>query len=143
MLYKCYLKKGIVYVPTVGRRGGAYTDIEPVAVVPVTDAVSLRHAFLDVVGRGNVAVPRIKGKWRPPVVLKHAGAKSWAAFAREASTWNIAENQGVYQINGYRMHPDGYWVEDPEQTTKFPRGTAINTVIERTIAVLQEATQQA
>jgi hypothetical protein len=139
MLYKCYLRKGIVYVPTVGRRGGAYTDIEPVVVVPVTDAASLRRAFLDVIASKNVAVPPVKGKWPHPVVLKHAGVTSWAAFARNASTWHIAENQGVYQINGHRMHPEGYWVEDPEQTTKFPPGITIDAVIDRVIAILQDA----
>ena len=36
MLYNCFLKKGVVYVPTVAKlQTGAYTDIEPVAVVPV------------------------------------------------------------------------------------------------------------
>lgn len=139
MLYNCYLRKGIVYVPTIARRGGTYTDIEPVAVVRVGDALGLRRAFSDVVGRGNMVVPLIKGKWPAPVVLNHAGVKSWAAFAREASTWNITEKQGVYQINGYRMHPKGYWVEDPEQTTKFPPRTTLDAVIERMIAILQDA----
>jgi hypothetical protein len=142
MLYKCYLRKSIVYVPTVGRRGGAYTDIEPVAVVPVTDPANLRHAFLDVIARGNVSVPLIKGTWPPPVVLKYAGVKSWAEFAREASTWNIAEKQDVYQISGYRMHPQGYWVEDADQITKFPPSTSVDVVIDRMIAILQEAARQ-
>jgi hypothetical protein len=29
MLYKCYLRNGTVYVPTVGKRGGAYVIMEP------------------------------------------------------------------------------------------------------------------
>ena len=34
----CFLKKGVVYVPTVAKlQTGAYTDIEPVAVVPVSN----------------------------------------------------------------------------------------------------------
>lgn len=138
MLYKCYLRKGIVYVPTVGRRGGAYTDIEPVAAIPVTDAAGLRRAFLDVIGRGNVAVPPIKGKWPAPVVQKHAGAKSWAEFARQTLPWNIAENGGLYQISGSAMQPDGYWVQDKNQKIEFLPGTPVDDVIDRMIAILQE-----
>ena len=139
MLYKCYLRKNVVYVPTVGRRGGAYVDIEPVAVVPVIDAASMRNAFRDAIASGNDSVPLIKGKWPPPVVLKHARAKSWAEFAREASTWNIAEKQGVYQITSYRMHPEGYWVEDSDKITRFPPSTSVDVVIDRMIAILQDA----
>jgi hypothetical protein len=142
MLYKCYLRKGIVYVPTVGRRGGAYTDIEPVAAVPVTDAANLRRTFLDAIGRGNAPVPLIKGEWSPPVVLKHAGVKTWSAFAREARSWSIQEDDRGYRIVGYRKDKKGYWVEDPEQTTQFPPAAKVDDVIENMIAILQEAAQR-
>jgi hypothetical protein len=58
MLYNCFLKKGVVYVPTVAKlQTGAYTDIEPVAVVPVSNTESLRRAFLDAIARKNAIVP--------------------------------------------------------------------------------------
>lgn len=139
MLYNCYLRHNIVYVPTVGRRGGAYTDIEPVAVVPIANSEALRHAFVDAIARQNVAVPLQKGQWPPPVVLKYAGVKSWGAFARDASAWNIEEHEGRYRIVGNRKHPDGYWVEDHEQKIEFPSGTTIEAVVDRMIAILQQA----
>ncbi len=138
MLYGCYLKNGVVYMPTVGMRGGAYSDIEPVEVVPVADSAGLRRAFLDVMARKNAAVPLIKGKWPPPVVLKYAGVKTWSAFAKDALTWKIQDNDGVYQIAGYQERPDGYWVEDQDQKTEFPPGTTVDTVIDRMIAILQD-----
>ena len=76
MLFHVYLRAGIVYVPTVAKREGAYTDIEPVAVVPVTDTEALRWALLDAVARKNVVVPVQRGKWPAPVLLKYAGVKS-------------------------------------------------------------------
>jgi hypothetical protein len=143
MLFQSYLRRGIVYVPTTARRGSTvYTAIDPVSVVPVTNTEALRRALAGAIARGNAAVPLIKGKRPPPVVLKYAGVRTWSAFARDASTWNIEENQGAYQIVGHRMHPDGYWVEDPDQKIEFPPGATVDAVIDRMIAILQGAAQQ-
>jgi hypothetical protein len=133
------LRNVIVYVPTVGKRGGAYTDMEPVAVVPITNTEGLRRAFLDAIERGNAAVPPVKGKWPPPLLPKYAGVKSWPAFARNTLTWNIKNNDGIYKIVGHRLHPDGYWIEDHDQEIDFPPGTIVDDVIGRMIAILQEA----
>jgi hypothetical protein len=143
MLFQSYLRRGIVYVPTTAKRGtSVYTAIDPVAVVPVGDTEVLHRAFRETIARKNVAVPLIKGKWAPPVLLKYAGVRSWSAFARGASTWNIEENDGTYQIVGHRVHPKGYWVEDPDQKIEFPRGTPIDNVIDRMIAILQDAARK-
>lgn len=144
MLFQCYLRRGIVYVPTTAKRGtSVYTAIEPVAVVSAADTAGLTRAFRDAIARKNVTVPPIKGKRPPPVLLKYAGVQTWSAFAREASTWNIEENEGTYQIVGHRMHPKGYWVEDAAQKDKFPLGTKVDAVIERMIAILQQAVRKA
>jgi hypothetical protein len=143
MLYHAYLRRGIVYVPAVAQREtGAYTDIDPVAVVPVTDVQTLARAFLDAIARGNIIVPRPKDTYPPPVLLKYAGVKTWSAFARGTSIWSIEEEHGKYQIVGYRTHPKGYWVEDPEQIVKFPAETTVKSVVDRMIAILQDAASQ-
>jgi hypothetical protein len=139
MLYKCYLRNGVVYVPTVGNRRGVYTVIEPVAVVPVSNTEGLRAAFRDAIARKNIDVPLVKGKWPPPILPKYAGVKTSAAFDRGASTWNIRDDDEKYKIVGYRRHPDGYRVEDHAQTIEFSPGTSIDIVIDRMIAILQEA----
>jgi hypothetical protein len=143
MLFQSYLRHGVVYVPTTAKRGmSVYTAIEPVAVVPVTNTESLRRAFVDAVSRKNIVVPPPEGKWPPPVLLKYAGVKSWSAFARDASTWNIEENDGAYQIVGHRLHPKGYWVEDSDQKIEFPAGATVDDVIDRMIAILQDAARR-
>lgn len=141
MLLHSYLKSGIVYVPTVAKlTTGAYLDIDPVAVESVANVVGLRRALLEVNDRKNPVIsPPPKGKWPSPVLLKYAGVKSWSAFARGASMWSIDEDQGNYQIIGYCDHPDGYWARDPDRITNFPPGTEIDAVIDRMIAILQEA----
>jgi hypothetical protein len=144
MLYNCFLKSGIVYVPTVVKmQSGVYSDEEPVAVMPAGNTEGLRRAFLDTISRKNAIVPNPpKDNWPPPVLLKYSDAKTWSAFARGTITWSIKEDDGSYQIVGYRIHPDGYWVEDPEQKMEFPSGTSADIVIDRMITVLQEAARK-
>jgi len=144
MLYNCFLKDGIIYIPTVVKmQSGVYSDEEPVAVLPVVNTEGLRRALLDAVSRKNPIVPNPpKDNWPPPVLLKYSGAKTWPAFARGASQWSIKEDGGIYQIVGYRIHPDGYWVEDPSQQSGFPGGTSVHTVIDRMTAILQEAAKK-
>jgi hypothetical protein len=143
MLFHIYIRRGMVYVPTVAQReGGPYTDIEPVAVVPIANVDGLRRALAEAIARGNIIVPIPKGKWPAPVVLKYAGVKTWSAFARDASPWSIEEEDGQYQIVGYRTHPKGYWQQDPEQKIRFPVGTAIDTVIDRMVVILQDAARK-
>jgi hypothetical protein len=144
MLFSSYLRNGVVYVPTVVKlQTGAYVGVEPVAVTSVADTDGLRRAFLDAIARKNAIVPPPpKDKWPPPVLLKYAGVKTWSAFARGAATWSIRETEGNYQIGGYRDHPDGYWAPDPKQKIDFPPGSKIEVVIDRMIAILQDAARQ-
>lgn len=140
MLYNSFFKNNVVYVPTVVKlQTGAYMDVEPVAVVPVTNSEALRRAFFDAIAKGNAVVPNPpKDNWPSPVLLKYTGAKTWSSFKRGASHWHIQEKDGNFQIVGYRSHRKGYWEEDPDQVIKFPAGTNIEEVIERMITILQD-----
>jgi hypothetical protein len=141
MLFHSYMRNGVAYVPTVVKlQTGAYLDIDPVAVVPVANTEGLRRAFLDAIARKNAIVPPPpKDHWPPPVLLKYAGVKTWSAFARDASVWSIEETDGDYLIAGYRTHRQGYWEEDPDQKIEFPPGSTVDQVIDRMIAILQDA----
>lgn len=137
-----YLRKGRVFIPTSGLvPGGPYRDIEPVAVVDVSDADGLHQAFRETIARGNPPPPPYPRPYPPPVVVKYAGVKSWAVFARGALPWSIEEDNGIFQIIGRRRTPDG-WVEDSDQTITFAPGTMLHQVIDRMIAILQEAARK-
>jgi hypothetical protein len=138
-----YLRKGTLFVPTTGKVDiGLYRDIEPVAVVDISNSEGMREALHATVLRGNPPTPHFsRGNYPPPAVLKHAGVKTWSAFAREARSWSIQEDDRGYRIVGYRKDKKGYWVEDPEQTTEFPPAAKVDDVIDRMIAILQEAAQ--
>jgi hypothetical protein len=53
----------------------------------------------------------------------------------------IEKRNGKYRIIGHRREPNN-WVQDPEQTVEFPPGTTLDHVIDRMIAILQEAARQ-
>jgi hypothetical protein len=144
MLFHAYLRKGIVYVPTVAKRASEpiYTNIEPVAVVPVTNTDAVRRALLDTIGRKNILIATPKDLRAAPLLLKYAGVRSWSAFFRNASQWSIKEDDETYQIVGYRKHPKGYWQQDHDQKIQFPAGTAVDDIVGRMVAILQDAAQK-
>jgi hypothetical protein len=137
-----YLRNGKVFIPTMGAvHKRLYRDIEPVAVLSVADTEAIRQALRATLARGNPPTPYYpRGAYPQPVVVKYAGVKSWSAFPRGTSPWIIRDKDEKYQIVGHLLR-DG-WVEDPEQTIEFPRGTSVDTVFDRMIAILQEAARK-
>ena len=85
-----------------------------------------------------VPQPQRRDDWPPPVVLKYAGVKSWSAFERGLRVWDLKENDGIFQIVGNTRVSHG-WVEDPKQTIMSPSGTSVDHVIDRMVAILQDA----
>jgi hypothetical protein len=146
MLYSCYLRNGIVYVPTLARRERepVYTDIEPVGVVPVANTEAVRRTLLDTIARKNPTIPAPDRMTRdgPSILLKYAGVRSWSTFYRNALTWSIGEDDGVYKIISYCKRSKGYWQQDLEQPIQFPVGTTVDDVVDRMIAILQEAARK-
>lgn len=139
----CYVRNGIVYIPTQGMMDkGFYLDVEPVTVVPLSNTEALHRAFAETILRGNPKVPIPRPpNYPPPIVLKYAGVKSWRSFARGTSTWSINERDGVFRIEGYRKDGGG-WVPDQNAIESFPPGTSAGEVIERLIAILQGAARR-
>lgn len=138
------LRNGTVYIPTMGKMDeGFYRGIEPVAVVSVSNTVALREALASTIARGNPQVPMLRrDQWSPPVVLKYAGVKSWSAFERGMQLWDIEDKDGVYQIAGSAKQPNGMWKEDPEQKITFPPEASLDEVVDRMIAILQDAARK-
>jgi hypothetical protein len=127
----------------VVREGGpVYTDIDPVAVVPVHETDALCQALLNTIARGNATVPRPIGAWPAPVLLKHAGVRSWSEFARSAFLWSIEKENGSYQIVGYRKRPGGSWEQDDNHKIRLAPDATIDLVVHRMIAILQHAAQR-
>jgi hypothetical protein len=141
MWWHCYLRRGIVYLPTVGVIDkGFYREIEPVAVVPLSNIEALRMALSDTMARGNPKVPSLgQSQKPPPVILKYAGVKTWTAFAHATSTWGFGEQDGAFQIVGYRDSATGGWEQDPDNIVTLPSGSTPEEAVDRIILILQAA----
>jgi len=135
------LRNGTVYVPTIGKMDeGFYRGIEPVAAVAVQDTHALREALTATIARGNPVVPMLKRReWPPPVVLKYAEVKTWSAFERGMRLWGLEEKDTIFAIDTYAKSPNRMWVKIPERRIAFPPATPVNEVIDRMIAILQDA----
>jgi hypothetical protein len=140
MDWHLYLRKGVLYLPTTGIvEAGLYRNIEPVAVVPISNTEGVRAAIRATIAQGNPTTPHFSGgKYPKPILLKYAGVKNWSEFARVAVTWTIEEKDGSYRIIGYRKHAKGYWERDPDNQIAFPNGSALDDVIDRMIEILLE-----
>jgi hypothetical protein len=110
----------------------------------LSNSGDVRTALLEAIARKNVVIPDRDPKdlRAPPLILKHAGVKSWSTFFRNASTWSIREDDGVYRIGFWRKHPKGYWEPDLEREIQFPTGTTVNGVVDRMIDLLEESARQ-
>jgi hypothetical protein len=139
-----YLRRGTVYLPTMGKMDeGFYRGVEPVAVVSASNAEEIRQALRATIARGNPVAPILRrSEIPPPVLLKYAGVKSWSAFERGMLFWDIKENNGAFRIASQRKQPDGMWRDHPEQIISFPAGATADDVIERRIAILQGAVRK-
>lgn len=139
-----YLRKGTIYLPTMGIvEKGFYRGVEPVTVVSVTNTETLRQALLATIARGNPTVPRLRrSEYPPPVLLKYAKVKTWSAFDSDTSLWTISEEGGRFVIIPYKKRPTGESVQDQNGKIEFPLGSSADMVIERMIALLQGAAQK-
>jgi hypothetical protein len=79
-----YLRRGTVYLPTMGKMDeGFYRGVEPVADVSASNTEEIRQALRATIARGNPVVPILRrSEIPPPVLLKYAGVKSWSTFER-------------------------------------------------------------
>jgi hypothetical protein len=139
MHFTCHLRKGVVYISTLGKmEEGFYRGVEPVVSVPVSNDLELRQAFQDTIARGNPIVPRLRpGERLEPPILKYAGVKSWATFVKGTIPISAYVEDGVYRIVRKKNAPDRGWINDPDQTTTLPTGSTIDDLCTRLIEILQ------
>lgn len=136
-----YLRNHTVYIPTMGMmERGFYRAVEPVAVVSASNTEQLKQALQAAIARGNPYVPMLMRRdWPPPILLKCANVKSWSEFERGMRFWTIQQKDGMFQITRQRKQPDRMWRDDLEQVIDFPPATTADGVIDRMVAILQDA----
>ena len=139
-----YLRKGTVYLPTIGKMDeGFYREVEPVVVVSASNFEQIRRALQTMVAHDNPMVPMLRrSEIPPPVMLKYAGVKRWSEFERGLMFWTIKQYDGVFQIEGQTKQSDGGWRTDPEQRIVFSPNAPADEVTDRMITILQDAAKK-
>jgi hypothetical protein len=99
-----YLRKGTIYLPTMGKMDkGFYRGVEPVAVVAASNSDGVRQALQATIARGKPIMPMLRrSEWKPPVLLKYAGVRYWSAFERGMSLRTINYDGTSFQIAGQK-----------------------------------------
>ena len=129
------IRRGKVFIPTMARtEAGFYLAVDPVEVVDAVNPAAMETALMNVVRRGNPAVPTPSRDGYPEwVVLKHAGVKSAAAFERLAESWALSISGDNYALTPYRPFETGGSVEDREHTEVIPTTTPLPEVVRRLV----------
>lgn len=143
------LHKGVVHVPTsyIVERDGFYVHDTPLESVPVEQTEALRQAILAAIERGNPPISRDQARAvvhsKDDPLLRATGMRSWYALDRQMKgSWNLVERDGLYEIRVDQPMKTHGWHEDKSKRIQFPRGTAVEDVIDRLIAMIQECAQQ-
>lgn len=143
------LHKGVVHIPTsyLVERDGFYVHDTPLESVPVEQTEAMRQAILATIKRGNLRISRDQARAaihsKDDPLLRATGARSWYALDREMTgSWSLVEKDGLYQIRVDQPMETHGWHEDESKRVRFPAGTAIEEVIERLIAMIQEYARQ-
>jgi hypothetical protein len=143
MNLEIYLRKGIVYIPTMAKMDhGFYRGVEPVDVVPISNMEAFRKALAAAIARGNPPVPiPLRRDWPPPVLLKYAGVRNWSTFERGMMFWGVQKKK-VGVLIARQKKTDGIWKDDPTRIVTLPLNADVGEVIARMAIILQDAAQQ-
>lgn len=130
--WNVYVRGRKALLPTTAKTEvGLRMHVDPVEVVDVVDREALEQAIVRMIERGNprVSMPSDFGTYEP-VVLKHAGVKSWSTFARRADAWVIEEIDSGIRIGQLPRSGQG-WGGKILDKESFPVGTSILVVARR------------
>ena len=106
-----YLRKGTVFIPTSGIvHKGLHRDIEPVAVVPASNADAIRQALHATIARGNPPTPHYpRGSYPQPVVVKYARRKKLGSF-RTRRVAALEHQRREWGLSNCRSSETSRWV---------------------------------
>jgi hypothetical protein len=139
--FDLYLRRGVVYLPTTAKvLTGGGQEIEPVEKAAISDETALRQAIRETLARGNPVLASYSYADNPePWVIKSAKVKSFGEFAQGTLLWIIVEKDGAYEIRPQKKVPYKGWIPDPDRKIALPEGSDEGDLIDRMIAVLNEA----
>lgn len=129
-LYRLYVHRTRVLIPlTAKTTDGIFVEQEPVQVIDTSDSKLVMEKLLKLIKHGNPVVrPLTMEEMKIPVVPRHAGVKTWAAFEKSAISWSIVINGPKYQLCPQRRLRRG-WEDDPDKIEIFSGEEALSKLL--------------
>lgn len=140
----CYLRQGIVYVPTLCRAPNGVSGLtNPIAAVPLEKIDVLRAVLQErfLLGNPTLEIGSSLLDEEGRALLALAGAENWAAFNRSSTgAWNIANRDDAPEIVPFRLYSKkGGWVPDRDAAISLPAGMTLDAACDRLIEIMQAA----
>ena len=144
MCWNIYLRREVVYVPTVAvTEAGFFMDIDPVGVVEVGDRLRVGEEIRKTIAKGNPIVETpTRASFPKPIILNYVNVKSWAAFLKGASYWKILEEDASYRLVFQSRLQSGGWEDDFKKTETFDGVKAIDELVDVIFDQMQNAVKE-
>jgi hypothetical protein len=126
--YHVYIGRDVVILPTLSHTS---LDVEPVAVVKLSDPEGIRAALIELIERGNPEVPPPSRDGYRPVVLSYAGVKSWSAFSKEFGAILFIRDGNEYRLE---FAAAGSNADDPARSERVAPEEVISRVLAHILA---------
>jgi hypothetical protein len=130
MYWQFYVRRRTIFIPTSAQtEAGFYLNVDPVAVLNITDTDGVRMALADMLARGNPRVPTPnRATFPPPIVLKYAKLKRWSEFEEDADSWTLTKDHRTYQLGPSKRRSDRGWEEDPIRLEVFSGNYSLEAI---------------
>jgi len=130
--------KGKVIIPTCAKTAaGFYMEIEPVEIVSAAEVPAIAAAIKRAISRGNPVIPTPSPDAYPkPVVLQHAGARTWSAYEKHVRSWYVDIKMERFEITPLRPRADRGFEEDLENRQTFSVELGIDGLVRRAAEVV-------
>ncbi len=138
-----YLRRNIVYIPTLKQIPGSYShETEPVQIVPASDAIAVAEAFKHAIDSGNPPITEKEAAALPSwTITTPTGVTSRRAFDKDAITWSLDMDPttGEYRMWGYEPFKGGGRVPGSVPAFTLPADTPRLEVAGRAAELICEA----
>lgn len=144
MGWSIYIRKGLVYLPTIAEaKSGFFLEIEPIEVADVNDKQAVREAVFATLARNRPVVPDPDPEtYKMAPILALAGVKSWSTFYKNAKQLGVMRGESGYEI--FRLKPYGRgFTSDETSRIKLPGNCTIAQVVDRVVDEIERIYHEA
>ncbi len=136
IIISCWIRKGIVYLPTFYRspEGLGITEA-PLSIIPIHDKKNLEVELKKRFEIGNQIIEYSREDYKN--LLPALGAKNWSSFEAKASSWFFRYVDSSFSIERHKKVPRRGYAFDPNQCEYLEIGTSFEVACTMFIEKIQ------